>query len=180
MLKFLNIPLDHYNAGGDIINMFLAAATAALAVSIYSQLEVLKKNWIPLVAGTAVGAAVSMISVFILCKLFNLDDALTASLLPKSVTAPIAIEISNQLGGYKAVTIAIVVITGILGAILAPILIKVFHIKEPIAAGVGIGTCSHAVGTSKAIELGEIQGAMSGISIGLTGVITVVYTLFLS
>lgn len=180
VLKFLNIPLDHYNAGGDIINMFLAAATAALAVSIYSQLEVLKKNWIPLVAGTAVGAAVSMISVFILCKLFNLDDALTASLLPKSVTAPIAIEISNQLGGYKAVTIAIVVITGILGAILAPILIKVFHIKEPIAAGVGIGTCSHAVGTSKAIELGEIQGAMSGISIGLTGVITVVYTLFLS
>lgn len=180
VLQVCRIPLENYNAGGQIITMFLAPATAALGISIYSQLEVLKKNWLPVVAGTAVGAAVSMCSVFVLCKLFKLDETLTASLLPKSVTTPIAIEVSAQLGGLVPVTVAAVIITGIAGAILAPVMIKVFRIKEPIAAGVAIGTCSHAMGTTKALELGQVQGAMSGIAIGITGIMTVVYALFLT
>ena len=167
VLQVCRIPIENYNMGGEIITMFLAPATAALGISIYSQLEILKKNWLPIVIGTAVGAAVSMLSVFILCKLFKLDETLTASLLPKSVTTPIA-------------TVAAVIITGIAGAILAPVMIKVFRIKEPIAAGVAIGACSHAMGTTKALELGQIQGAMSGISIGITGVMTVIYALFLT
>lgn len=179
VLQVFRIPLENYNEGGQIITMFLAPATAALGISIYSQLEVLKKNWLPIVAGTAVGAAVSMCSVFVLCKLFKLDEALTASLLPKSVTTPIAIEVSSQLGGMVPVTVAAVIITGISGAILAPVMIRVFRIKEPIAAGVAIGASSHAMGTTKALELGQIQGAMSGIAIGITGVMTVIYSLFL-
>nr|WP_302598356.1 LrgB family protein [uncultured Cellulosilyticum sp.] len=180
VLQVCRIPIENYNMGGEIITMFLAPATAALGISIYSQLEILKKNWLPIVIGTAVGAAVSMLSVFILCKLFKLDETLTASLLPKSVTTPIAIEVSSQLGGLIPVTVAAVIITGIAGAILAPVMIKVFRIKEPIAAGVAIGACSHAMGTTKALELGQIQGAMSGISIGITGVMTVIYALFLT
>lgn len=180
VLQVCRIPIENYNMGGEIITMFLAPATAALGISIYSQLEILKKNWLPIVIGTAVGAAVSMLSVFILCKLFKLDETLTASLLPKSVTTPIAIEVSFQLGGLIPVTVAAVIITGIAGAILAPVMIKVFRIKEPIAAGVAIGACSHAMGTTKALELGQIQGAMSGISIGITGVMTVIYALFLT
>ena len=180
VLQVCRIPIENYTLGGEIITMFLAPATAALGISIYSQLEILKKNWLPIVIGTAVGAAVSMLSVFILCKLFKLDETLTASLLPKSVTTPIAIEVSSQLGGLIPVTVAAVIITGIAGAILAPVMIKVFRIKEPIAAGVAIGACSHAMGTTKALELGQIQGAMSGISIGITGVMTVIYALFLT
>lgn len=180
VLQVCRIPIENYNQGGEIITMFLAPATAALGISIYAQLETLKKNWLPIVIGTAVGAGVSMISVFTLCKLFKLDETLTASLLPKSVTTPIAIEVSAQLGGLVPVTVAAVIITGIAGAILAPVMIKVFRIKEPIAAGVAIGACSHAMGTTKALELGQIQGAMSGISIGITGVMTVIYALFLT
>lgn len=180
VLQVFRIPVANYNAGGEIITMFLAPATAALGISIYSQLEILKKNWLPIIAGTAVGAAVSMASVFILCKVFNLNEALTASLLPKSVTTPIAIEVSSQLGGLIPVTVAAVIITGIAGAIFTPVMIKIFGIKEPIAAGVAIGACSHAMGTTKALELGQIQGAMSGIAIGVTGVMTVIYALFLS
>ena len=179
-LQIFHIPLADYNVGGNMITMFLAPATAVLGVSIYSQLEVLKRNYLPMLIGTAVGAGVSLISVFGLCKLFKLDHALTVSLLPKSVTTPIALEVSSQLGGYTAVTVAAVVVTGIFGAILAPVLIKVFRIKDPIATGVAIGTCSHAVGTTKALELGEIEGAMSGIAIGVAGIITVIYALFLA
>ena len=180
VLQVFRIPVANYNEGGSIITMFLAPATAALGISIYSQLEILKKNWLPIIVGTAVGAGVSMVSVFMLCKLFKLDDVLTASLLPKSVTTPIAIEVSSQLGGLAPVTVAAVIITGIAGAIFTPLMIKIFRVKEPIAAGVAIGACSHAMGTTKALELGQVQGAMSGIAIGVTGVMTVVYALFLS
>lgn len=150
----------------------LAPATAALAISIYSQLPLLKKNLLPIIAGTAVGSAVSMTSVWMMCKAFGLDEKLTASMLPKSVTTPIAMEVSNQLGGIVPVTVAAVIMTGILGAVLAPTLIKLFKIDDAIATGV-------AIGTSKAIEIGEIEGAMSGIAIGVAGVITVIYSLFL-
>ncbi len=178
-LSVFHIPLESFNVGGSMISMFLAPATAVLAISIYNQFDILKKNFLPIMAGAFVGSLVSMGSVFFLSKMFGLDSVLTASLIPKSVTAPIAIEIASQLNGLVPVTVASVIITGILGSILAPVLIKIFKVKDPMAAGLAIGTCSHAVGTSKAIELGEVEGSMSGVAICIAGIMTVIISLFL-
>lgn len=179
-LKLFHIPLESFNKGGNVISMFLAPATATLAVSIYGNLKILRQNLIPIIAGTAVGSATSMISVYGLCKLFGLEEKITVSLIPKSVTTPIAMELSNQAGGLVPITVVAVIITGILGAMVAPYLIKIFRVKDPVAAGVAIGTSSHAVGTSKAVELGEIEGAMSGIAIGVAGFMTVIFSLFIA
>ena len=173
LLYALDIPLENFQKGGSVITMLLGPATVALAVSIYRQIEVLKKNFLPVVLGCLAGAVASMVSAYTLSKLFGLDDSLLMSLLPKSVTTPIAMEISRQGGGVAAITVAAVVITGILGAVCAPLLIRIFRIREPVAQGVAIGSCSHALGTSRAITIGEIQGAMSGIAIGVSGIITV-------
>ena len=177
--QIFSIPLESFQQGGDIITMFLAPATAALSLSIYNQLDTLKKNLLPILAGTLTGSITSIGSVIGLCKLFGLDEELTASLIPKSVTTPIAMEVSRQHGGIVSITVAAVIVTGIFGAILAPVLIKLFRVKNPVEAGIAIGTCSHALGTSKALEIGETEGAMSGIAIGVAGIITVVLTMFL-
>lgn len=179
-LQCFNIPLENYEKGGAFIQLFLAPATAALAISIYGQLELLKKYWLPIIIGATVGSMASITSVIVLSKVFGLDKQLMVSLIPKSVTTPIAMEISTQLGGLVPITVAAVVVTGIIGGVLAPALVKIFKIKNPIARGVAIGTSSHAVGTSKAIEMGEVEGAMSGIAIGVAGIITVILALFLS
>lgn len=179
VLEVFHIPFENFDKGGDVVSMFLGPATAALALSIYRQLELLKKNFLPIFLGCLAGCVTSMGSVYLLCRLFGLDDSLTASLLPKSVTTPIAMELSEQAGGVVPITVAMVVVTGILGAVAAPLLIRVFHVKNPIAAGVGLGAASHAVGTSKAIELGEVQGAMSGISLSISGILTVLLSLLL-
>lgn len=179
LLLVLRIPYEDYNAGGAIINLFLAPATACLAVSIYTRLPLLRENALPILVGCTVGSLTSMGSVWGLCRLFRLSEAMTASLMPKSVTTPIAIGIAGSHGGIQAVTVVAVILTGILGSILAPVLIRLFRVKDPVEAGLAIGACSHAVGTSKALELGETQGAMSGLAIGVCGVITVAISLFL-
>ncbi|MBR6790547.1 MAG: LrgB family protein [Oscillospiraceae bacterium] len=179
LLTVLDIPLENYQQGGNVITMLLMPATAALATSVYRQVQVLKKNFLPIVLGCLAGSVTAMASAYGLSKLFGLDKALTMSMIPKSVTTPIAVEISRYGGGIVAITAAAVVITGILGAVCAPLLIRFFRIKEPVAQGVAIGTCSHAIGTTKAIELGEIQGAMSGISIGVSGIMTVILAMFI-
>jgi predicted murein hydrolase (TIGR00659 family) len=177
-LKVTGLTVADYNTGGDVINMMLAPATAALAFSIYNQISALKKFFIPVAGGCIVGSVVSVFSVKLLCGAFGLTDNITAALLPKSVTTPIALEISSQLGGIQAVTVAAVILTGIFGAIASPLMIKIFKIKNPVAAGTAIGTCSHAVGTSKAVALGETEGAMSGIAIGISGLVTVLLAMF--
>lgn len=179
LLNVLDIPLENYQKGGSVITMLLVPATASLATSVYRQIQVLKKNFLPIMLGCLAGAVTAMTSAYGLSKLFGLDDALTVSMIPKSVTTPIAVEISRFGGGIAAITAAAVVITGILGAVMAPMLIKFLKIKEPVAQGVAIGACSHAIGTTTAIELGEIQGAMSGISIGVSGIITVILAMFI-
>ena len=179
ILLLCRIPLENYELGGDIIGMFLSPATAVLAVSIYNQLATLKKNLIPVVAGCLAGAVTSIGSVIVMSKLFGLDKAMQNALTPKSVTTPIAMAVSEQLGGIVPITVAAVVVTGIIGCVAAPLMIRVFFVKEPVAAGVAIGACSHALGTTKAIELSETHGAMSGIAIGLSGIITVLICLFL-
>lgn len=179
VLLLFKIPYDAYQEGGSIINMFLAPATACLAVSIYAKIQILKKNWLPILVGCTCGSLTSMLSVYGLCRLFALDDIMTASLIPKSVTTPIAVSISESHGGVVPVTVVAVIFTGILGSILAPVLIKIFRIKDSMTAGLSIGASSHAIGTSKALEIGETEGAMSGLAIGVCGIITVIFSLFI-
>ena len=179
VLLLFKIPYESYNEGGSIINMFLAPATSCLAVSVYTRMELLRKNWLPILAGCVVGSITSMGSVFLLCRLFGLDEAMTWSLLPKSVTTPIAVGIAESHGGISSITVAAVILTGIMGSILAPFLIRIFRVKDSMTAGLAIGACSHAVGTSKAIEIGETEGAMSGLAIGICGIVTVVFSMFL-
>ena len=179
MLIF-DIPLEWYNKGGDFINLFLTPATAVLALTIYRQRELIKKNFITITVATFVGSLTSIICVIALCKLFTLSDTLTFSLIPKSITTPMAIAVSSSLNGIQSITVLAVIVTGVTGNILSPILIKLFKITDPITQGVAIGACSHAIGTSKAVELGEIQGAVSSVSLTFTGMITVILSLFIT
>ena len=179
LMMLFHIPLESYQKGGDLIALFLAPATASLALSVYNQRGILGKNLLPVIAGCAVGSAVSMGSVYALCRLFKLDEAVTASLIPKSVTTPIATEISAQHGGIVPVTVAAVIITGMIGAVLAPYMIRMFHVRNPVADGLAIGASSHALGTSRALEMGELEGAMSGIAVGVSGLLTVLFSLVL-
>ena len=161
-----------------MINLFLSPATVCVAVSVYAKLDVLKKNLLPVLVGCTVGAVTSVLSVWGLCRAFGLDTALTASLLPKSVTTPIASAIAEGHGGIVSITVVAVIFTGIVGNLSAPLMIRLFRVKDPVEAGLGIGACSHAMGTAKALELGETEGAMSGIAIGLCGIVTTVLALF--
>ena len=179
ILLIFDIPYDTYNVGGALINMFLAPATACLAVAVYTKIDILKQYWLPILVGCTVGSAASMGSIYVMCRLFGLDQSMTVSLLPKSVTTPIAVSISEPGGGVVSITVVAVIFTGILGSICAPMLIRLFHVSDSVAAGLAIGACSHAVGTSKAIEIGEIEGAMSGLAIGICGIITVLFSMLI-
>ena len=172
-LKVFDIPYEYFEEGASFILMFLAPVTAVLALTIYRQREVLMASFFPVVIGTLVGSIAAMGSVLVLSRLLGLNEAIIASLLPKSVTTAVAIALSEQMGGLPALTIASTVITGLSGNILAPFMIKAFRVKDPVAQGVAIGCCSHALGTTKAMEIGEVQGAMSSISISLSVIWTV-------
>ena len=173
VLTVFDIPLDAYEKGSSVILLFLAPVTATLALTIYRQRTVLKQYFFPIVLGTLAGALAALSSVLFSSRLLGLDERIIASLLSKSVTTPIAIAITEQFGGLPALTIASTVITGLAGNLMAPFLAKMFGIKDPVAHGVGIGSSSHALGTSKALELGEVQGAMSSISISFSAIWTV-------
>ena len=172
-------PEDHpdtayqtYQNAGEMISFFLTPATVVLAVPIYRKLDVLKKNLVPIIAGALVGSLTSILSVLLFCRLFGLSDATTRSLVPKSVTTPIGVALSEMLGGLAPVTAIAVVFTGIVGAILLPTFLKCIGVRNPVQMGLSIGTAAHAVGTSRAIELGETEGAMSGLAIGVAGLLT--------
>ena len=171
-LCVFQIPLESYETSVQAISFLLGPATVALAYSVYRQRQILKQHFVPIFCGCLVGSVVSMISAYSLCKLLGLGDDMAVSFIPKSVTTPIAIAVSQQLGGITSITVAAVIITGILGAIFAPLMTKIFRVNNRIAKGVAIGTCSHAVGTTKALEMGELEGAMSGVSIAVSGLLT--------
>lgn len=171
-LVAFDVPLDVYEDSTQAIAFFLGPATVALAYSVYAQRRLLKEHFIPIVAGCTVGSAVSMASAYFLCLALGLGNDMALSFVPKSVTTPIAISVSEQLGGITSITVAAVIVTGILGAIFSPLMIRVFRVRDKVAKGVAIGACSHAVGTTKALEMGELEGAMSGVSIAVSGLIT--------
>lgn len=177
VLKLLGLSYDDYYVGGSIVNMMLGPATGCMALAIYAKRDLLKKNLIPVLAGCVAGVIASVVSVLVLCKLFGLDSQMTMSLLPKSVTTPIASSISEGHGGIVSITVAAVQFTGILGNVVAPYMVKVFRVKDKMAAGLGIGACAHGMGTAKALEMGKTEGAMSGLAIGICGIITAVLAL---
>ena len=178
-LQVTGISLEQFNRGASIVQLFLAPATCALALSIYRRRKILGQYFLPVVLGCTASAIVSIGASFVLGFLFGLDEIIIASTVPSAVTTPIALDIVAGRGGIIPIAMLCVVITGIGGAILAPYLIKLFKITDPVEMGVAIGASSHVVGTSKAVELGEVQGAMSGVAIGIAGLITVFLTLFI-
>lgn len=173
-LTVFNIDFETYNNGAKYISYFLTPATICLAVPLYRQFEVLKRNIPAVLAGIICGCLTHAGIILIIGWFYGVNGILTLSLLPKSITTAIAIGVSEEIGGISAVTVVGVTIAGLSGAILGPVFLKLFHIKNPIAQGLAIGTCSHALGTSKACELGEIQAAMSSLAIVVTGILTVV------
>ena len=178
VLVLFDIPYEAYYQGGSLINLFLGPATTCLAVTVYAKRELLRRYWLPVLVGCLTGVVVSVGSVLAMCRLFGLDAAMTASLRPKSVTTHIATAVSEAHGGISAITVAAVIFTGILGNLAAPFLGRLFRVRDPLAEGLGIGACSHAMGTAKALELGETQGAMSGLAIGVCGIFTALAALF--
>lgn len=174
VLLIFKIDYDEYSSGTTIISSLLTPATICLAVPLYEKLNELKKNWKAILIGIFSGVITSGFCVFIVCFLFNLDKEIYASFIPKSVTTAIGINISEELGGIVALTTISIVITGILGNFVAETILKACRITHPVAKGVAIGCSSHAGGTAKAVEMGETEGAISGLSIAVAGLMTVV------
>lgn len=174
ILLTFDIDYETYNSSAKYLSFLLTPATICLAVPLYEQLELLKKHFAAIIIGILSGIAASGISILLLSIAFGLDQALYITLLPKSITTAIGITVSEELGGYPSLTVVAIMIAGLLGNVFAETACKLFKITEPIARGVGIGTSSHALGTSKAMEIGEIEGAMSGLSIAVAGVLTVI------
>lgn len=173
ILSKCNISYDDYNKGGQIISFFLTPATVALALPLYKKFSLFKKNALPILIGIICGIVSGLVSVILLAKLFHLSDELTESLIPKSITTPIGMALSQQMGGLPSITVVAIIITGILGAIIGPFLNKVLKINDKVAMGIAMGNASHAVGTARAMEIGETEGAMSGLTIALAGILTV-------
>lgn len=173
-LKITGIPYEHYKMGGDFIAFFIAPATVAMILDLYLNLDSLRKNIIPILVGVIVGSIVAMILAIFVSKGLGLDQDLIVSLVPQSITTAIAISLTAEYNGIVALTAIMVVLRGVIGAAIAPLILKVFKITDPIAQGVAIGTSAHAVGTSEARKMGQIQGAMSGLSIAIAGIVTVV------
>lgn len=174
VLSVLNIPYDTYAASASPVSYLLLPATVSLAVPLYEKWDLLCKNLVAIVAGVLAGVMASLFSVLALALLLDLNHEQYITLLPKSVTTAISMDVSRELGGIATLTGAIVILTGIVGALAAETVCKVFRITNPIAKGIGIGTASHAVGTSKALEIGEVEGAMSGLSVAVAGIMTAV------
>lgn len=175
-LMLVGMDYEAYDMGGRHIKFFLGPSIVILAIPLHRQFHILKKSYKPILGGIITGIIVSFITVVALSKLFNLNRDLMLSIIPKSITTPMGILVTSEIGGLESITIASIILTGIIGAVLAPTVMKVFRIKNNVAVGIGIGTSSHAVGTSKAVEMGEVEGAMSSLSIAVAGLITVLLT----
>lgn len=178
ILKICHIDYGYYEQGAKYINYLLTPATAALSVPLYQQIQTLRNNAVAILTGIIAGSVAGMASVLGLSVLFGLSHEEYVTLLPKSITTAIGMGVSEELGGIVTITVAVIVLTGVFGNVAAEIILKVFRIGNPIAKGVAIGTSAHALGTAKALEMGEIEGAMSGLSIVVAGIITVIAASF--
>lgn len=174
VLLIFDIPYESYKEGATVINFFLTPATVCLAIPLYRQIELLKKYPKAIFGGIMAGVLTTMVSIYLMSLAFGLNHQQYVTLLPKSITTAIGMGISEKMGGIVTITVVSISITGILGNVIAESFLKLLKIDEPIAKGLAIGTASHALGTTKAMEIGEIEGAMSSLSIVVTGVLTVI------
>ncbi len=176
ILLLCDIEYETYETGANLLSILLTPATICYAVPLYRQIHVLKKNVAAIIISVLCGSFSSIALVLGFSLFFNFDGQIYRSLLPKSVTTAIGIGLSDEMGGLTAITIAAIMITGLFGGAAAVGLCRLFRLTDPVAKGLAIGTCSHAVGTSKAIEIGEVEGAMSGLAIVIAGLMTVVWS----
>lgn len=167
-----------YKKQAEILNYLLTPATIALAIPLYQQLSLLRKNLLAVICGIISGVFASMSSVLAMSVLFSLSHEDLVTLLPKSITTAIGMGVSEELGGIQTITVAVIIVTGVLGNVIGEGVCKLFRITEPISRGLALGTAAHAIGTAKALEMGEIEGAMSSLSIAVAGLLTVVFASF--
>lgn len=172
-LLVFDIDYEVYQSGAKYISYLLTPATICLAIPLYKQFELLKRNRRAVMAGILSGVVTSLCTILVLAVLFRLDHQAYVTLLPKSITTAIGMDVSTQLGGQVSITVAVILLTGIFGNICAETVFRLTRITDPIAKGVAIGTSAHAVGTAKALELGQVEGAMSSLSIAVAGILTV-------
>lgn len=173
-LLLFRVDYNNYNKSAQYLSYLLTPATVCLAIPLYQQIKLLKENMVAIFAGIISGVLTSLVCIFVFALIFNFGHEEYVTMLPKSITTAIGMGISEELGGIGTITVAVIIITGILGNVFAEAICTMFHITEPIAVGLAIGTSSHALGTAKAIELGEVEGAMSGLAIAVAGLMTVV------
>lgn len=173
-LLIFNISYDSYKQGSNIITYLLTPATVCLAVPLYQQVELLKRNFKALMAGMLAGVLASLGCILLMALALGLDHATYVTFLPKSITTAIGIGVSEELGGIVPVTVVCIIVTGVLGNVFAEKFLKLIHVTHPIAKGIAIGSAAHAVGTAKAMEMGAVEGSMSSLSIVVCGIMTVV------
>ena len=170
----MKVDYQTYNAGGQYLSYLLTPATVCLAVPLYEQLALLKKHLTAVICGIVAGVLASMVGVLICALVFGLEHELYVTLLPKSITTAIGMGVSEELGGIVTITVATIIVTGILGSVIADGVFALFRIEEPVARGLALGNSSHAIGTAKAMEMGQVEGAMSGLAVAVAGLLTVV------
>ena len=176
VLVTAHVDYDVYNQGASYLSWFLTPATVCLAIPLYEQWKLLKKNIKAVLLGIIAGVLTSLGTVWVLAEIMGLSHKEYVTLLPKSITTAIGMGVSEELGGYVTITVAVIVVTGVLGNIMGEAICKIFRITDPIAKGLAFGASAHAIGTAKAMELGEIEGAMSSLAIAVTGLLTVVFS----
>lgn len=174
LLCAADIDYSAYAAAATPISFLLTPATVCLAIPLYRQLPLLRRNWKAISAGIALGTVTSLVSIWLLAVIFRLDNIQYVTLLPKSITTAIGMGVSGELGGIQTITVAVIILTGIAGNMLAVPVCRILRITDPVARGVAIGTASHAIGTARAMEMGQVTGAVSGLAIAISGILTVV------
>lgn len=173
-LLIFDIDYETYNAGAKYLSYLLTPATVCLAIPLYQQLQLLRKNFAAIFLGILSGVIASLGSILVMSVLFGLSQEEYVTLLPKSITTAIGMGVSEELGGNVTITVAVIIVTGVLGNIVAESVCRICKIKSPIARGIAIGTSSHAIGTTKALQMGEVEGAMSSLSIVIAGLLTLI------
>lgn len=174
ILVVAKIPYETYEQGAKFIGNLLTPLTVCLAVPLYRQLKVLKENIVAVFVSIICGCLAHIATMLVLAKVLGVEDVLRNSVLSKSVTTAIALGVTNELGGIQGITIIGVVVAGVMGPIVGPTVLRLARVKNPVAFGLGMGSASHAIGTSKALEIGEVEGAMSSLAIVVTGILTVI------
>lgn len=173
ILKLTNVPYEKYYIGGSILNALIVPATVSLAIPLHKNFHLLKQHYTSIITGILLGNIINCIIIAVVAKVLKYKPEIVSSMLPKSVTTAIAVGVSENLGGIASITVVVVMVTGITGAVLGPFIFDKLNIKDHIAIGISLGSASHAVGTSKALEMNTVSGAMAGLAVGITGIFVI-------